>query len=83
MRWWQRMVYDAHGNRLGDITQNNLPRSLLVIEQGNFPAQGIDCAPSRTSQGIDVNTCTVDLALPRDGVVARVKEHALLSGDAG
>ena len=68
-RWWRRVVYDARGDQLDDITQNNLPRSLLVTEKGIFPAQGIDCAPSRTSQGIDVNMCTVDLALPRDAVV--------------
>ena len=38
------VVYDAHGDQLRVITHN-----LLVIEQGIFQAQGVVCAPSRTS----------------------------------
>src|SRR5262249_38164602 len=71
-------VYDADGERLGDITQYDVPRGLMVVEQGIFKPRAL-LVPFSAIQSADPDTFTVYLSLPRDVVV---KEHSMLLGDA-
>src|SRR5437879_2836687 len=71
------VVYDANGVRLGDITQYDIPRSLLVVEKGIFNPRAL-FVPFSAIQVIDLDTFTVYLSLPRDVIV---KEHAMLPAD--
>jgi ribosomal 30S subunit maturation factor RimM len=71
-------VYDVEGTRLGDITQYDTSRSLLVVEKGIFKPRVL-FVPFSAIQSIDRDTLTVYLSLPQDVLV---KEHAMLPADA-
>ncbi|MGZ3583334.1 MAG: hypothetical protein ACXWP6_11545, partial [Ktedonobacterales bacterium] len=71
-------VYDNDGERLGDITQYDTARSLMVVEKGIFNPRAL-LVPFSAIQTVDRDSFTVYLSLPRDVVV---KEHAMLPGDA-
>jgi hypothetical protein len=47
-------VYDAHGDRLGDITQYDASHSLLMIEQVIFPPK-VMLVPFRALRDSDVD----------------------------
>ncbi|MGO8950281.1 MAG: PRC-barrel domain-containing protein [Ktedonobacterales bacterium] len=71
-------VYDGAGARLGEITQYDLPRGLLVVESGIFKPRVL-FVPFSAIQSADRDTLTVYLRLPKDVIV---KEHAMLpAGD--
>jgi ribosomal 30S subunit maturation factor RimM len=72
------VVYDVNGERLGDVTQYDTPRSLLVVEKGIFNPRVL-FVPFSAVQSIDSDAFTIYLSLPRDVVV---KEHAMLPADA-
>jgi ribosomal 30S subunit maturation factor RimM len=71
-------VYDVDGVRVGDITQYDTSRSLMVVEKGIFKPRAL-LVPFSAIQDIDLGTFAVSLSLPRDVLV---KEHAMLPGDA-
>lgn len=71
-------VYDVDGLRVGDITQYDTSRSLMVVEKGIFNPKAL-LVPFSAIQDIDLGTFAVSLSLPRDVLV---KEHAMLPGDA-
>jgi len=71
-------VNDVEGNRLGDITQYDTPRSLIVVEKGIFKPRVL-FVPFSAISGIDRDTLSVYLSLPRDVVL---KQHAMLPADA-
>jgi hypothetical protein len=70
-------VYDADGVRLGDITQYDTPRSLMVVEKGIFKPTVL-FVPFSAIKRIDRDKLSVYLSLPRDAVL---KEHAMLPTD--
>jgi hypothetical protein len=72
------VVYDVHGERLGDISQYDLPRRLLVVEKGIVRPRVL-FVPFSAIETINREDLTVYLNLPRDVIV---KEHAMLPGDA-
>lgn len=72
------VVYDVHGERLGDISQYDIPRRLLVVEKGILRPR-VMFVPFSAIETINREDLTVYLNLPRDVVV---KEHAMLPGDA-
>jgi len=61
-------VYDAQGIRLGDITQYDTPRSLLVVEKGIFKPRVL-FVPFSAIKTIDRDTLSVYLSLPQDVVL--------------
>lgn len=67
-------VYDVAGVRLGEITQYDMPRGLLVVESGIFKPRVL-FVPFSAIQSADCDTLTVYLTLPKDVIV---KEHAML-----
>jgi ribosomal 30S subunit maturation factor RimM len=67
-------VYDATGVRLGDITQYDTGRSLLVVEKGIFKPTVL-FVPFSAITTVDRDTLSVHLSLPRDAII---KEHAML-----
>jgi ribosomal 30S subunit maturation factor RimM len=71
-------VYDAEGVRLGEITQYDTTRGLLVVERGVFKPRVL-FVPFSAIQSADRESLTVYLSLPKDVVV---KEHAMLPADA-
>jgi ribosomal 30S subunit maturation factor RimM len=71
-------VYDATGARLGEITQYDTPRGLMVVESGIFKPRVL-YVPFSAIQSADRETLTVYLSLPKDVVV---KEHAMLPAEA-
>jgi len=71
-------VYDANGKRLGDVTQYDTPRSLMVVESGIFKPQAL-FVPFSAVQSVDSDAFTIHLSLPRDVIV---KKHAMLPADA-
>jgi ribosomal 30S subunit maturation factor RimM len=71
-------VYDAEEKRLGDVTQYDTARSLLVVESGIFKPRAL-FVPFSAVQSIDSDAFTIHLSLPRDIIV---KEHAMLPADA-
>jgi ribosomal 30S subunit maturation factor RimM len=71
-------VYDANGERLGDVTQYDIPRSLLVVEKGIFKPRSL-FVPFSAIQSVSQEDLTIYLNLPRDVVV---KEHSMLPADA-
>jgi len=71
-------VYDAEEKRLGDVTQYDTPRGLLVVESGIFKPRAL-FVPFSAVQSIDSDAFTIHLSLPRDIIV---KEHAMLPADA-
>jgi hypothetical protein len=71
-------VYDGTGERLGDVTQYDTPRGLMVVESGIFKPRVL-LVPFSAIQRIDRDTLTVYLTLPKDVIV---KEHAMLPAEA-
>jgi hypothetical protein len=67
-------VYDADGVRLGEITQYDTPRGLMVVESGIFKPRAL-FVPFGAIQSADRESLTVYLTLPKDVIV---KEHAML-----
>jgi ribosomal 30S subunit maturation factor RimM len=70
-------VYDVDGGRLGDITEYDTERSLLVVEKGIFKPTVV-FVPFSAIRSIDRDSLTVSLSLPRDVLV---KRHAMLPAD--
>jgi ribosomal 30S subunit maturation factor RimM len=68
------VVYDANGKRLGDITQYDTARSLMVVEKGLLRPRAV-FVPFSAIKDIDIDTSTVDLTLAEDTLL---KEHAML-----
>lgn len=66
-------VYDVDGLRLGDITQYDTTRGLLVVEKGIFKPT-ILLIPFSDIQSISLDNLSVYLSLPKDAVV---KEHGV------
>jgi hypothetical protein len=58
-------VVDAEGVRLGDITQIDVPRSLMVVEKGHFKPT-VMFVPISAVMHIDRHLLKVDLSLPSD-----------------
>jgi hypothetical protein len=71
-------VYDSEGERLGDISQYDIPRRLLVVEKGIFHPQVL-YVPFSAIESVNREDLTIYLNLPRDVVV---KEHAMLPANA-
>jgi hypothetical protein len=71
-------VYDASGDRLGDVSQYDTTRSLISVESGIFRPHVL-FVPFSAIGSIDGDAFTVRLSLPRDVIV---KEHAMLPVDA-
>ena len=71
-------VYDIEGAHVGDITQYDVPRSLLVVEQGIFRPRVL-FVPFSAIQTVDRDVLSVYLNLPKD---ALVKQHAMLPAQA-
>ncbi|HET8908229.1 MAG TPA: PRC-barrel domain-containing protein [Ktedonobacterales bacterium] len=71
-------VYDIEGTHVGDITQYDVPRSLLVVEQGIFRPRVL-FVPFSAIQSVDRDVLSVYLNLPKD---ALVKQHAMLPAQA-
>ncbi len=71
------VVVDVDGKRLGDITQYDIPRSLLVVEKGMFKPRVL-FVPFSAIQFVDASAYTVVLSLPSDVVL---KEHAMMAAD--
>jgi hypothetical protein len=72
------VVYDARGERLGDITQYDIGRDLMVVEKGIFRPKAL-LVPLSAIQEIHPGMFTVYLSLAR---AALVQEHAMLRTDA-
>jgi ribosomal 30S subunit maturation factor RimM len=68
------VVYDVSGERLGDVTEYNTARSLLVVEKGIFKPRVL-FVPFSAIQNVDPNFLSVYLSLPIDVLV---KQHAML-----
>ena len=71
-------VYDVEGERLGDISQYDVPRRLLVVEKGIFHPRVL-FVPFSAIQSVNREDLIIYLNLPRDVVV---KEHAMLPANA-
>ena len=71
-------VYDVEGERLGDISQYDVPRRLLVVEKGIFHPRVL-FVPFSAIETINREDLIIYLNLPRDVVV---KDHAMLPANA-
>jgi sporulation protein YlmC with PRC-barrel domain len=71
-------VYDVEGERLGDVSQYDVPRRLLVVEKGIFHPRVL-FVPFSAIETVNREDLTIYLNLPRDVVV---KEHAMLPANA-
>ncbi len=67
------VVYDATGKRLGDITEYDTSRSLMVVEKGIFKPRAV-FVPFSAITDIDMGMFTVYLSIPED---ALLKEHSM------
>ena len=67
-------VYDVNGERLGDITQYDILRSLMVVEQGAFNPRVL-FVPFSAIKDVDRDKLSVYLSLPKDTLL---KQHAML-----
>jgi hypothetical protein len=72
------VVYDVEGERLGDISQYDVPRRLLVVEKGIVRPRSW-FVPFSAIQSVNWEDLTIYLNLPRDVLV---KEHAILPANA-
>jgi ribosomal 30S subunit maturation factor RimM len=68
------VVYDATRKRLGDITQYDTTRSLMVVEKGLLKPRAV-FVPFSAIKTIDLGTSCVYLSLAEDTLL---KEHAIL-----
>jgi sporulation protein YlmC with PRC-barrel domain len=71
-------VYDVEGERLGDISQYDIARRLLVVEKGIFHPRVL-FVPFSAIESVNREDLTIYLNLPRDVVI---KEHAMLPANA-
>jgi ribosomal 30S subunit maturation factor RimM len=71
-------VYDVEDQRVGDITQYDTERGLLVVENGFFKPTVV-FVPFSAIKSIDYDDLSVYLSMPKDVIV---KEHAMLPADA-
>jgi hypothetical protein len=71
-------VYDASGDRLGDVSQYDTVRSLFSVESG-ISKPHVLFVPFSAIESIDGDAFTVRLSLPRDVIV---KEHSMLPANA-
>jgi sporulation protein YlmC with PRC-barrel domain len=71
-------VYDVEGERLGDVSQYDIPRRLLAVEKGIFNPRVL-FVPFSAIESVNREDLTIYLNLPRDVVV---KEHAMLPANA-
>jgi ribosomal 30S subunit maturation factor RimM len=72
------VVYDVDGERLGDISQYDIPRRLLVVEKGIFNPRVL-FVPFSAIASVNREELSVYLTLPCDVIV---KEHGILPADA-
>ena len=70
-------VYDAMGKRIGDLTQYDIPRGLLVVEQGIFTPRVL-LVPFGVIKKVDRDTLTVQLAMAEDTIL---QQHAMMPTD--
>ena len=61
------VVYDSNGERLGDITDYDTTRGLLVVEKGIFKPRAFS-VPLSSIKEIDLDTFTVYLSMPEDAL---------------
>src|SRR5262249_31216166 len=66
-------VHDVTGARLGDLTQYDIPRSLMVVEQGVFNPRVL-FVPFSAIKRVDRDALAVYLSLPKDTLL---KQHAM------
>jgi ribosomal 30S subunit maturation factor RimM len=66
-------VYDVDGLRLGDITQYDITRALMVVEKGILKPKVV-LIPFSDIDSISLDHLSVYLSMPKDAVV---KEHGL------
>jgi sporulation protein YlmC with PRC-barrel domain len=71
-------VYDVEGERLGDVSQYDIPRRLLVVEKGIIHPRVL-FVPFSAIESVNREDLIIYLNLPRDVVV---KEHAMLPANA-
>jgi len=71
------VVYDSNGKRLGDITQYDTTRSLLVVEKGIFKPRDL-VVPFSAIKEIHAGVFTVYLSLPEDTLL---QQHSMLPAD--
>jgi hypothetical protein len=71
-------VYDSDGMHVGDITQYDIPRGLLTVEEGIFTPRVL-FLPFSAIQSVDRDFLSVYLSLPKD---ALVKQYAMLPTQA-
>jgi hypothetical protein len=72
------MVYVVEDQRVGDVTQYDIDRALLVVEKGIFKPTVL-FVPYSAIKRIDRDDLSVYLSLPKD---ALVKEHGMLPAGA-
>jgi ribosomal 30S subunit maturation factor RimM len=66
-------VYDVDGARLGDITQYDVTRGLMVVERGILKPRVV-IVPFSEIDSISIDNLSVYLSMPKDTVV---KEHGM------
>jgi ribosomal 30S subunit maturation factor RimM len=71
------VVYDSDGKRLGDITQYDTTRSLLVVEKGIFKPRDM-VVPFSAIKEIHPGVFTVYLSIPEGTLL---KQHSMLPAD--
>jgi hypothetical protein len=71
------VVYDSSGKRLGDITQYDSTRSLMVVEKGIFKPRDLVVLFSAIKE-IHPGMFTVYLSLPEDTLL---QQHSMLPAD--
>src|SRR5262249_9092840 len=74
-------VYDVNGLKLGDITQYDVPRRLLVVEKGIFKPTAVVVPFSAVSR-IDRDRLSVYLTLPKSALLSpHATQFAAEEGD--
>jgi sporulation protein YlmC with PRC-barrel domain len=71
-------VYDVEGERLGEVSQYDIPRRLLVVQNGLVHPRVL-FVPFGAMETVNREDLTIYLNLPRDVLV---KEHAMLPATA-
>ena len=61
-------VYDANGKRLGDITQYDASRTLMVVEKGIFKPRDV-VVPFSAIKDIDMDSFKVHLSVAEDSLL--------------
>jgi hypothetical protein len=71
------VVYDSTGKRLGDITQYDTARGLMVVEKGIFNPRDL-VVPLSAIKEIHPGVFTVYLSMSEDSLL---QQHAMLPAD--